>query len=537
MQNNVSCKYNSKKEDENMMKRLKVLIVLCIVAVFAFGISASAAYLGDVDGNGKITASDARSILRVAANIASFDADKKAMADINSDNKITASDARKVLRMAANLENKIEIPDGGTVTPPADDKPLTAVEVHNIASKYTVEVNAENNQYVSTGSGFFISDDGQVVTNYHVIDGMYTITVTDYNNNTYKVDEVLAFDADMDIAVLKVDAVSTPAVLNTDVPETGSDAYTLGSSKGFTDTFSNGIISNGSRVVEEYNPNMTYIQTSAPISNGNSGGPLINNKAEVIGINTWGRTDGQNLNFAIPVKYLDALDYSNPMTMSEFASLFKPSEPEHNTLALDIMTHLRYIDMGGTAIIEVEVIGDIGDRQLYVDYDSNTLYCEWAEDWYISNVTGNDVAYLFVSGLQYSAQQYIRIYVEGMRDTVFVNIPVEVASDGWYDYGGYVGAVDYGAYLRIAPYVYHINDTATGIGFYYSLADMFDAGYSAEDVMTDFFDYLAYYGYEYIGYENNGYTFYCAEYDIYYSYSLVYDNYGDVTDIMIIFIV
>ena len=66
---------------------------------------------------------------------------------------------------------------------------------------------------------------------------------------------------------------------------------------------------------------------------------------------------------------------------------------------------------------------------------------------------------------------------------------------------------------------------------------MFDAGYSAEDVMTDFFDYLAYYGYEYIGYENNGYTFYCAEYDIYYSYSLVYDNYGDVTDIMIIFIV
>ena len=307
------------------MKNRFLKIIIAVALCFMMSVTAFAAMAGDVDGNGKITASDARSILRVAANMASFDADKKAMADINGDNKITASDARKVLRMAANLENKIEIPDGGTVTPPADDKPLTAVEVHNIASKYTVEVNAENNQYVSTGSGFFISDDGQVVTNYHVIDGMYTITVTDYNNNTYKVDEVLAFDADMDIAVLKVDAVSTPAVLNPDVPATGSDAYTLGSSTGLTDTFSNGIISNGSRVVEEYNPNMTYIQTTAPISNGNSGGPLINNKAEVIGINTWGRTDGQNLNFAIPVKYLDALDYSNPMTMSEFADFYRES--------------------------------------------------------------------------------------------------------------------------------------------------------------------------------------------------------------------
>ena len=526
-------------------------MMLCIVVFFSLTVCASAGYYGDVDGNGKITASDARIILRASAKLDSISAEQEAIADVNGDSKITAADARKVLRMSARLESLIETDDSETPEPPTSSEnttqtssgSLTAIEVHDIASKYTVEVTAQNDKYRSTGSGFFTTADGRVVTNYHVIDGMYTITVTDYNGVTYNVVQVLAFDEDMDIAVLKVNAKTTPAVLNKETPRTGAVAYTLGSAKGLTDTFSNGIISNGSRVVPEYHPYMAYIQTTAPISQGNSGGPLINDKAEVIGINSWMKTDGQNLNFAIPVMYLDDLNYNNPLTMEEFASLFKPTTPDKPsaTLSLDVDTSLRYLDKGGTAIIDVEVIGDLDGRDLVVDYDSNTFRCEWEENWYTATKTGNDIAVLYVSPLKYTSTQYITVYVEGMKDTTSVDIPVSATSDGWYDYGGYVGAVDYGAYARVAPYIYYMSEEADGLGFYYSFYDLVKAGHSAEVIFTEFFDYLDAYGFEYVERNEYGsrtsYSFYNAEYDIAYSYSLIYDSYGDITDIMIVFVI
>ncbi len=532
-----------------VLKKVIFSVMLCIIVIFSLTVCASAAYYGDVDGNGKITASDARVILRASAKIDSLDVDKVPVADVNGDNKITAADARKVLRMSARLEDLVEIPSGGTDSPTQPVDPpssLTAIEIHDIASRYTVEVNAQNDEYASTGSGFFTTSDGRVVTNYHVIDGMYEISVTDYNGITYDVVQVLAFDADMDIAVLKVNASSTPAVLNDATPRTGAVAYTLGSSKGMTDTFSNGIISNGSRVVPEYHPTMAYIQTTAPISQGNSGGPLINDKAEVIGINSWMRTDGQNLNFAIPVKYIDDLDYNNPLTMEEFAEIFKPDKPvvpdyPSVTLRLDVDTSLRYLDKGGTAIIDVEIVGDPQGRDLIVDYDSNTFRCEWEENWYTSTVTGNDIAVLYVSPLVYTSTKYITVYIEGFEDTTSVNIPISATEDGWYDYGGYVGAVDYGAYTRVAPYIYYMSEDATGLGFYYDLDELWDAGYSSEDIFTYFFDYLESYGYEYVEKNEYGtrtsYSFYNSEYDIVYSYSLMYDSYGDITDIMIVFVI
>ena len=541
------------------MKKVIVSLVLSIIVLFSLAVSASAAYYGDVDGSGKVTASDARIILRVSAKMDTISEDKAVFADANRDGKVTAADARAVLRMAAKLEDVVEIPSSESTTRPpetttrppetttrAPEPPssLTAIEVHDIASRYTVEVQAQNDEYISTGSGFFTTTDGKVVTNYHVIDGMYEIYVTDYNGVTYDVVEVLAFSEDMDIAVLKVNASSTPAVLNYATPRTGAVCYTLGSSKGLTDTFSNGIVSNGSRVVEEFHPTMTYIQTSAPISNGNSGGPLINDMAEVIGINTWGITDGQNLNFAIPVKYINELDYSEPLTMDEFADLFRPDEPDYpdypsGTLSLSANTSVRYLDKGGTAIINIEVIGDLGDRSLYVEYDTSTFRCEWEENWYVYTDSGNDVAVLYVSALKYTSTKNIKVYIEGYEDSKYVIIPINVAETGWYDYGGYPGAVDYGAYTHVAPYFYYMSEDASVVAFYYDLDSLFAAGHSAEVILTEFFDYIAYYGYDYVEYEEDSssasYTFYNSEYGIAYMYSLVYDDYGDITDIMIMF--
>ncbi len=545
-----------------VLKKVIISLILSIVVIFSLTISASAAYYGDVDGNGKVTASDARLILRAAAKMDILDVDKVAIADINGDNKITAADARKVLRMAARIDELVEMngssdnetttkaPETTTKAPeittkaPEPPSSLTAVEVHDIASKYTVEVRAQNDEYISTGSGFFTTTDGKVVTNYHVIDGMYEISVTDYNGNTYEVVQVLAFSEDMDIAVLKVNAKSTPAVLNYATPRTGAVAYTLGSSKGMTDTFSNGIISNGSRVVPEYHPTMAYIQTTAPISQGNSGGPLINDKAEVIGINSWMRTDGQNLNFAIPVKYINDLDYSKPLTMEEFAEIFKPDIPvnppvTNPVLSLEASISEAYLDKGGTAMVDIEIIGDLGDRDLIVEYDTSTFRCEWEENWYVYTDSGNDVAVLYVSPLKYTSAKTIKVYVDGYENSIYTTFTVSATEDGWYDYGGYVGAVDYGAYTRVAPWHYYMSEDADAVALYYSLVDLANAGYTAEVLLEEFFYYLESYGYEFVEYsettESLDYIFYNAEYDIDYMYSLIYDDYGDVSDIMILF--
>ena len=120
----------------------------------------------------------------------------------------------------------------------------------------------------------------------------------------------------MDIAILKVEHKGTPIKRNTHGAKSGEAVYTLGSPRAYADTFAGGLISNPKRVYD----GVTYIQTDAAISPGNSGGPLLNSYGEVVGINSWYRTDGQNLNFAIEISQIDKVDISHPMTVEEYAS-------------------------------------------------------------------------------------------------------------------------------------------------------------------------------------------------------------------------
>ena len=96
--------------------------------------------------------------------------------------------------------------------------------------------------------------------------------------------------------------------------DVGEVAYALGNSRGLTSTFSDGMITYSNREVD----GVSYVQHDAPISGGNSGGPLINKYGEVIGVNTWTVLDSQNLNFAIHVSELDKLDTNEALTMAEF---------------------------------------------------------------------------------------------------------------------------------------------------------------------------------------------------------------------------
>ena len=123
---------------------------------------------------------------------------------------------------------------------------------------------------------------------------------------------VLGYDADRDLAVLATGCTqSIPLTFRAGSVKTGEKVYAIGSSRGLTASFSDGIVSAVDRNV---NGNV-YIQTTAPISNGNSGGPLVDAKGEVVGVICSSFENGQNLNLAIPVDAINKLSLNNGVTL------------------------------------------------------------------------------------------------------------------------------------------------------------------------------------------------------------------------------
>ena len=184
-------------------------------------------------------------------------------------------------------------------------KVFTSKEIFDLINPGTVEIKTYrmNDQYYSLGSGFFIDEDGLLLTNYHVIEESRSYKVTLSDGTVYEVSEVVAYDIDKDIALLQVDTQGNKVPyleIAPELPAVGDFVYALGSSLGLTGTFSNGIVSYVNRTVKDI-PNVNFIQTTTPISSGNSGGPLVNDKGYVIGINSASYTEGQNLNLAIEI--------------------------------------------------------------------------------------------------------------------------------------------------------------------------------------------------------------------------------------------
>lgn len=192
----------------------------------------------------------------------------------------------------------------------------TATEIYDSAVKYVGEIITydRNGSEYALGTGFVISADGQVVTNYHVLEGAYSAKIT-IDGMTYRINSVLAYDKTIDLAVVKLSDFSfTAATLCSKPISVGETVYAVGSSRGMTNTCSQGIITYYNRVVD----GVSHLQHDASITHGNSGGPLINAYGEVVGINTWGISDSQNLNFAVFVQELDNLSFGTPLTMQEF---------------------------------------------------------------------------------------------------------------------------------------------------------------------------------------------------------------------------
>ena len=197
--------------------------------------------------------------------------------------------------------------------------PATIYSAVEISEMYQVSVGEVltydvNGYELALGTCVVYSEDGKLITNYHVIEDAVAAVVK-IDGRSYEVQYVLAYDKDIDLAVLKIDATGlTPATFCDQYHATGNSVFAIGSSKGMEYTLSQGIITHAERELD----GVVYVQHDAAISGGNSGGPLVNVYGEVIGINTMTIIDSQNLNFAIQISELDNLVYGEKLTMEQF---------------------------------------------------------------------------------------------------------------------------------------------------------------------------------------------------------------------------
>ena len=206
-------------------------------------------------------------------------------------------------------ESKIQ-----SASPLPETGPLTPGQVYAKNVKAVVAVNAQYESAggigESVGSGFLISADGYVVTNYHVIGGATKVTVTTYTEESV-VAQVVGYDAGSDVALLKIAGENHPfAVLgSSDALAVGDQVCAIGNPLGeLTATLTVGYISAKDRIVNGDGTALNMLQTDAAINSGNSGGPLFNTSGQVVGIITAkysGSSESgasiEGLGFAIPM--------------------------------------------------------------------------------------------------------------------------------------------------------------------------------------------------------------------------------------------
>ncbi|MBT8377397.1 MAG: S1C family serine protease, partial [Bacteroidia bacterium] len=171
-------------------------------------------------------------------------------------------------------------------------------------------------------------DNGKVITNLHVIeDAKYGYVTISGESKKHKIEGYLAVDKTNDLALLSVPTlVGVSIEINGNNPEIGERIYAIGNPKGLSGTISEGIIS----VIRTFD-NEELIQITAPISPGSSGGPVINNNGQLIGVSVGTLDAGQNLNFAIPTKYVTKLIEKTTTQISKLniKSVSKKSTPSN----------------------------------------------------------------------------------------------------------------------------------------------------------------------------------------------------------------
>ena len=250
---------------------------------------------------------------------------------------------------------------------------LTAEQIYAQCSPavFFVEVYDKSGQCYATGSGFFLSKDGLAVTNHHVLDGAARAVITTSDTEqSYEVSGVYDFSQENDWVVMQVagSGFASLDIAPADTALGGATVYAIGSPKGLQNTISQGLISNPDREVD----GVHYIQTSAPISPGSSGGALINKYGQVVGITSAGFTTGQNLNLAMSMTKLEGMK----TTKLQPISVVTPKASVSYTLSAKSVT----VEAGSSTLISLDLtetgMRDVATYSLRVQ-DTSVANAKW----------------------------------------------------------------------------------------------------------------------------------------------------------------
>lgn len=227
----------------------------------------------------------------------------------------------------------------------------TVADVIESVEPSVVRVDVVTRSGNAFGSGFVVQSDGVVVTNFHVVEDALRAKVSFRNGETASVDGTLYIDSDRDIAILKVTVAGKVPSLGFahSTPRKGEPVIAFGAPQGLSFSATDGIVSairTGDELSDLGKVALgTWIQTTAPISPGNSGGPLVNLDGDVVGANTSALIVGQNLNFAI-----SANDIRDAMTKAEKATV-APLSPQRVFLSdlpeVNVRVHERWFSKHG----------------------------------------------------------------------------------------------------------------------------------------------------------------------------------------------
>ena len=280
------------------------------------------------------------------------------------------------------------IPVPGNVTVNGDLMTPSQVYAANVNSVVAISSTIQSSSIygtsegTATGSGFILTEDGYVITNYHVVEGATSVSVITHDNTEYPA-TIVGTESANDIAVLKVDATGLPAVTigSSDNLIIGDMVVAIGNPLGeLTSTQTVGYVSGKDRDVTTDGSIMSMIQTDAAINSGNSGGPLFNMYGEVVGVTTakYSGTSGsgatiEGIGFAIPIDDVagiisDLIDYGYVTGAYMGITVSNTDEESAAMFGLPVGAYVMSVEKGGSAdragIQPKDIIVDLGGHEV-----------------------------------------------------------------------------------------------------------------------------------------------------------------------------
>ena len=384
----------------------------------------------------------------------------------------------------------------------ADEAELSAADIYeqNVNSTVGITISAETTSrygygytYQASGSGFIISEDGYILTNYHVIEGYSTVTVATYDGKTHDA-KVIGYDQSNDIAVLQIDAKDLKPVTLGDSSKmrVGDPVLAIGNPLGeLTFSLTKGIVSAMSRsVTVESGTTMSLIQTDCAINSGNSGGALFNMNGEVIGItNAKYSSNGysneasiDNIGFAIPINNVKRIVSSiidNGYIIKPYigVTISSLSEEQINVLGLDGGAWVREVTEDAPAdkagIKVNDIIVQVDEKEVRSSDDLVAIVSDAEED------------------------QVMRFYLYRQGKEIEVDVTVAVKTESALKNEEEAAAAEEEQAQQTPPQGRNDQRGGSGQGDYYGDdgSGNYPYGFGDGNSMQDFFNYFFGYGY------------------------------------------